>query len=95
MVQKDSKYLDKTYEIKKQLSQLQTKVHDVIGIEMKAKREGCWDESFVKDVLKKFIAEMSFSIEEIEHYIEDEILSSSNDKTLPKQILRTMGQLPN
>ena len=95
MIQKDNKYIENIHEIKKQLSQLQAAVHNVIALEMKAKREGYWNNGYVKDVFKKFIAEISFSIEEIEHYIEDEILSSSNDKKIPKYILDNMDQIAN
>ena len=96
MNQNDNNYLKKTYEIRNRISELQSKVNKVIGLEMEAKREGSWNEDYIKSILEEFVLDMSFSIEEIEHFIEDSMLTKDDGKKIPEHILlETINQLPN
>ena len=87
--------IDKNQELLIRLSELSFIINSIHVIKQSAQNKGHWNENYVKDLLKKFVFELSFSVEEIQFFIEDEILTLRKHKNEKNHFSNTLNQLPN
>ena len=87
--------IDKNKELRNKISKLALKIQGISTIERDAKDKGHWNEDYAKKVLQEFVMEMSFSVEDIEIFIADEIIHLGKLKNTTDHFVDKNTRLPN
>ena len=89
--------IDKNKELRHKISKLSLRIlkYKLDDVEKDAKDNGYWNEKYLRGVLKEFFMDMSFSLEALEIFIEDEIIPLGKLKNTKDYFVDTNNQLPN